>query len=287
MFPLWILLLAQPSGPSVALTFDDATDNARINQALLRQLAEAKLESVLFVAGQNVDSAQGLSQVRAWGQAGHWIANHTYSHPNLSNRGVPTAAFTADLMRDHALLAEMPGFVRLFRFPFLREGDTAEKRDGVRAFLRASGYATGGVTIDGSDWYYDDRYRKWRAAHRGADPAPFRQAYLDHLWDRAQYYEGLGRRFAGRSVKHTLLLHTNRINADFLTDVIRMFTSHGWRLTGAPEAFADPIFRYQPQVLPAGQSVLWSLAKEKGATDLRYPGETEVYEKARLDGAGL
>jgi peptidoglycan/xylan/chitin deacetylase (PgdA/CDA1 family) len=245
------------------------------------------LKSVLFVAGAKVDSPAGMVQVRAWGEAGHWVANHTYSHRALDNPTIPLAAFQADVMRDHALLAEVPGFVRLFRFPYLHEGTTADKRDGARAFLRAAGYRLGTVTIDASDWYYDLRYRNWGQAHPGADPAPYRQAYLEHLWDRAQYYEELGKRVVGRSVKHTLLLHTNRINANFLPDVIRMFGAKGWKVIDAAEAFTDPILQSQPDVLPAGQSVVWSLAKAKGIPGLRYPGETERYEKPKLDAAGL
>jgi len=43
------------------------------------------------------------------------------------------------------------------------------------------------------------------------------------------------------------------------------------------------------KVLPAGQSIVWSLAKEKGtiAKSLRYPAEDGEIEKARLDKLGL
>jgi len=36
------------------------------------------------------------------------------------------------------------------------------------------------------------------------------------------------------------------------------------------------VFRNQPQIVPAGESLIWALAKEDGAFNerLRYPGET-------------
>ena len=40
---------------------------------------------------------------------------------------------------------------RLFRFPHLAEGRTAEARDGMRALLAEHGYRNGHVTIDTSD----------------------------------------------------------------------------------------------------------------------------------------
>lgn len=44
-----------------------------------------------------------------------------------------------------------------------------------------------------------------------------------------------------------------------------------------------------PDVLPAGQSLVWSLAKADGRFDarLRYPGEDGDYEAPKMDAAGL
>ena len=143
------------------------------------------------------------------------------------------------------------------------------------------------MTIDASDWYYDARYRDWQKTHVGQDPSAFREAYLAHLWTRAQYYDDLSKKVVGRSVAHTLLLHVNSINAAFLGDVIRMFRARGWNVIDAATAFEDPVFALEPDILPAGESLLWALAKAKCEPDLRYPGEDEVYEKPILDAAGL
>lgn len=62
---------AEDDTPVVALTFDDATERPGVNGAILKALADAQVRSVLFVAGQNVDSPAGLAQVRRWGEAGH------------------------------------------------------------------------------------------------------------------------------------------------------------------------------------------------------------------------
>jgi len=287
-------IAASGAAPSVAITFDDGPDfvsgdavAVAENDAILAALAGAKVKSVLFVAGKRVDSPAGLAAVAAWGKAGHIVANHSYSHHNLSAVKVTVEDFEADVLRNEELLHKLPGFARLFRFPFLKEGDTAGKRDAFRGFLRRHHYRSGRPTIDASDWYYDERFRAWRAAHPGADPAPFRDAYVAHLWNRAQYYDALARKAVGRSVKHTLILHTNAVNAAFLPDVIRMFRDRGWKVIDAARAFRDPIFDAQPDVLPAGESLVWSLAKAKGLPDLRYPGEDSMYEKPILDAAGL
>ncbi len=293
--PLILLLAPLLRAQSVALTFDDGPDlqalgldRARaVNAGILKALAAGKVHGALFVCGKRVDSPEGWALVRAWGEAGHLVANHSYGHPSLASAKVDLAAFTADAERMDALLRPLPGFAPLFRFPFLKEGDTAEKRDGFRAWMKARGYRNGAVTIDASDWYYDLRFAAWRKARPGAATGAFRDAYLDHLWDRAQYYEGLARRLGLKDVKHTLLLHTNELNAAFLPDILAMFRRKGWAVVDAKAAFEHPVFAQAPDVLPAGESLLWSLAKARGLPGLRYPAEDGDYEKPLLDAFGF
>jgi hypothetical protein len=67
-----------------------------------------------------------------------------------------------------------------------------------------------------------------------------------------------------------------------------MFRSKGWKVISAREAFRDPIFSRSPDTLPAGESLIWSLAKEAGhGAELRYPGEDDVYEIPKMDKLGL
>jgi peptidoglycan-N-acetylglucosamine deacetylase len=278
---------------SLALTFDDGLDPretpeaAAWNGAILKALADNQVRSILFAAGHNVDSPQGLALVKDWGSAGQDVANHTYSHLSLNARDTTLALFIADVERDEALLGQLPGWTRRMRFPYLKEGNTAAKRDGMRAWLKARAYGSGAVSIDASDWYYDQRYALWRTAHVTADPRPFREAYLAHLWNRASYYDSLSLQVLGRSARHVLLLHTRRINAEFLPDIIAMFRAKGWTIISPAEAYADPLYAMQPTTLPAGESVLWALAKQAGVPSLRYPAEDDIYEKPILDGLGL
>ena len=89
----------------------------------------------------------------------------------------------------------------------------------------------------------------------------------------------------GRSVPHTLLIHWNLLNSLFPADVLNMFHRRGWRIVNAEHALRDPIFFRAPKTVPAGESLLWALAKETGKFEslLRCPGEDDVYEKPKLD----
>jgi hypothetical protein len=109
------------------------------------------------------------------------------------------------------------------------------------------------------------------------------------MWARAEYYDNLARRVVGRPINHTVLMHFNLLNGLFLGDLIEMFKRRNWQLIDAEEAFTDRVFASNPKVVPAGESLVWSLAKErrKIAKSLRYPAEDAMYENARMDKLGL
>jgi peptidoglycan-N-acetylglucosamine deacetylase len=285
-------LLAQ-ARPKVAVTMDDvrwpAIPEARRAEAEDRLLTHlGKTRAFLFAIGECVDNAEGSRILGRWSAAGHRIGNHTYSHRALSGNIAP-AEFESDILRCEAVLRSYSGFRKWFRFPTLNEGQTREVRDRFRVFLSRSGYRNGSVTIDESDWYYNQRLLARLEADNGFDAMRYRQPYLDHIWDRAQFYNQLSRDVLGRSVPHTLLIHYNLLNSLFLGDLLAMFRSKGWDIIDAEEAFSDEVFTRQPDIAPAGQSLIWALAKEAGGFEnrLRYPGEDGVYEKPVLDRLGL
>jgi peptidoglycan/xylan/chitin deacetylase (PgdA/CDA1 family) len=263
-----LLFASLANGQSIALTFDDGPNMADMiglspadrNAAILRQLADAHLKSILFVTRTDTDPKRN-ELIREWGAEGHQIGNHTATHPNFDE--VSRADYEQDLLTCDKAIRDMPGFTPRFRFPYLHEGNTIEKRDGFRAFLDSNHYKTGPVSVDASDWYYSQRLTARLKNNPKADRRPYRDAYLRHLYDRAQYYDGLSQAVLGRSVAHVLLLHHNLINALFLADVIQMFHDKGWTLIGSETAFRDPVYTIRPDTLPAGQSVLWALAKQK------------------------
>ncbi len=290
-------LFSEDAMPQAAITMDDPntyrtpllTPQKR-NRAILEALhRHSDLKSALFVCGERVDSNLGKKILQAWDERGHILGNHTYSHLLYHSAKVDPQIYMQDILRGETIVKEFPHFKKLFRFPFLKEGDTAAKRDEVRAFLKEHGYEMGYVTIDTSDWYIDDRMEERLNVKPDADLTPYRDFYLSHIWDRANFYDGLSKKLLGRSVKHTLLLHHNLLNALFLGDLLRMFVNKGWQLIDAEEAFKDSVFSARPNIIPAGESIIWALAKESGSFEeyLRYPGEDGEYEKDKMNKLGL
>lgn len=283
--------------PEISITMDDFNwDNSlrldpdQRNRALLEALkSRGNLKAALFVKGQNADSEKGKSLLSDWDRAGHLIGNHSYSHQYYHSKKIDADAFSADIMKAEEVLKGFPRFQKIFRFPYLKEGDTVAKRDAIRQFLTQRDYRNGHVTIDASDWAVEGRLSARLKKDATADVKPYRDFYLDHMWERAVYYDDLSRKVLGRSVKHTILVHYNLLNVLFLGDLLDMFQSKGWRLIDAEAAFKDPVFSASPKIVPAGESLIWALAKETGKFDklLRYPAEDSEYEDAKMDKLGL
>jgi hypothetical protein len=78
-------------------------------------------------------------------------------------------------------------------------------------------------------------------------------------------------------------------SALFLGDLIETFKKEGWEVIDAQEAFQDEIFQQVPNSEYAGESLIYSMAKQSGTYDhfLRYPAEDSRYEKAEMDSLGL
>lgn len=271
------LLLATPSlyAQSVAFTFDDGptlSETPRLspqarNSAMLVALAKHKVKAALFVTcGNGADRPEGLALARAWGQAGHAVANHTMTHPDLNNAKTGLAQYQQELRDCDRIVALLPGYQKWFRYTYLREGNTPEKRDGMKAFLREHGYRNAYVTLDTSDWRLNDKLAEVLAKNPQADVEPIRQAYLSHIRQRALAYRALSQRLQGRDIAQVLLLHHNLINALWLDDVIRQFRDMGWTIVSPGEAFADPVYALDPQRNAPGQSLLISMGRSLGMT---------------------
>jgi peptidoglycan/xylan/chitin deacetylase (PgdA/CDA1 family) len=288
----WLLPLAA-AAQIIGLTFDDGLDPSRERRAsgwnarILRTLEKQHLHAMVFPSLKHIGGTAGLPLIERWAAAGHAVGNHTATHRSLASADVTLQDFTQDVERADEALRGLPNYLPMLRFPYLKEGDSIDKRDGMRAWMSEHGFRSAPVSIDTSDAYYNQRYLALQAAGRSEAVRRLTRAYVRHLLDRATYYDTLAREVLGRSPAHVLLLHVNAINAAALPAVIEAFRNKGWHFVAARKAFEDPLYRMQPDTLPAGESIVWALAKQRGVEDLRYPAEDAAYERPLLQRQGI
>jgi peptidoglycan/xylan/chitin deacetylase (PgdA/CDA1 family) len=282
--------------PKISFTFDDGQTNdigeyklEVWNQLLLDNLKKHNLKAILFSSGANKSSERGKYVLTSWNNAGHLIANHSFTHANFNSEHTSLEDFESELTQNDAIIKKYSNYYPYFRFPYLKEGDTKEKIEVFRAFMKQKGYKNGYVSIDASDWYIDSRLVTRLAENPKADISGYRDYYKNHLLNRALFYDSLAYQLTNRRINHVILLHHNLAAALFLDDLIKYFEDNGWEVIDADKAYKDNIYNEIPNNIPAGESLIWALAKESGRFEkvLRYPAEDGDYEKPLMDKLGL
>ena len=251
----------------IAFTFDDAPrGDGKIfsgyerTEKIVSSLKKHNIETVFFVNPERFRYPGRIERIKKYSDAGHLIANHTYSHADL--RKVSAKDFISEISRADKLIQQFPTYVKWFRFPFLHEGETKETRDSVRLHLESTGYVNGYVTVDNYDYFLDDLVQK--AISRG-DKVDFEKAcnmLVDVMWEGIQFYDSIAEQHIG-NVKHILLMHENDIEALCLDKLISFLNSKRWKIISPTSAYKDPLLQSEPETLYLNQGRVAAIAYAK------------------------
>jgi peptidoglycan/xylan/chitin deacetylase (PgdA/CDA1 family) len=105
------LLLPSRGKPALAVTIDDIAWRSipepwrdLAADTLLATLERHNVRAMLFVAGSNVDDAEGKTLLQRWNDAGHWLGNHTYEHRRLGRANSAMPWYGEDILQCDELL---------------------------------------------------------------------------------------------------------------------------------------------------------------------------------------
>jgi peptidoglycan/xylan/chitin deacetylase (PgdA/CDA1 family) len=262
-------------GGKICITFDDLPmvrvpdrdERRAITDRILAALDEFNVEAAGFVIGDNIEDDVDL--LRSWLEAGHVLGNHTYSHADLNE--VPADLYIRDIKKGQDaiedVLVELRQAGRYFRYPFLHYGNTYDTKKKVADYLEKEGYAVAHVTVDPEDFAYNLQYEK---IYQSADSIDFVQLgneYIDHIMDCLHEAEKLAQDVMGRKIKHIVLLHANRINGAFLSDLLSELSAEGYTFISLDEALADPVYSI-PETYAGPQGLSYLERLEKTDPDL-------------------
>lgn len=139
----------------VALTFDDGP--GEYTERLLDDLKRADARATFFMLGQNVKPYRDL--VRRMALEGHEVANHSWSHPQLT--ALSPAGVRSQVRRTNQAIKEASGVEpKMFRPPYGATNAMVAKAAAMPQIL---------WSVDTLDWRYRNPARNARVAVREPD----------------------------------------------------------------------------------------------------------------------
>ena len=250
----------------------DTAARRATTEALLAVLKKHRIHAVAFVIAGNVKTPDDEAILQRWLDDGHEIASHSHTHPSYT--ALTSEAYLADVASSRtalsAWLKPRQRTLRLYRFPYLQEGDTPAKVEAVRTALAAGGLRNVPVTLDGADWSFDQRWADAVGSGDAAAVDEVRQDYLAALRVGVTRAEALADRLLGRRAPQVLLVHANAVGAANWDAMFTWLAARGHRFASADEVLADETFRDLP-IDPgrSGYGHYQRLARLRAATEAR------------------
>lgn len=243
----------------VALTFDDLPwvwenppeghANRDLVQDIIRVLAKHQIKGVFaFVNAAKASNPGDKEILDVWVKSGHMLGNHTWNHADLNL--VSVRDYTAEIDKNDKFLSLYGDqFIKFFRYPFLHEGQTSEKRLEIRNHLFNSGYRIAQVTVDGGDWQWYGPYARCLAQSNQEKIRWLRESYDSEARENFKAARLMSDFLFKRQIKHIALFHPNAMTAGQLDNVISQWKADGAEFITLQNAVMDPVYDIDPNVV--------------------------------------
>ena len=266
----------KPTQRTVAITVDDlpgaepGTDHAignlkeleHINRAIPAALRAHHVPGIGFVNEWKLQ-VDGQRDARAallemWLDAGMSLGNHTYSHPDFQT--TPLDRYEDETIRGEvvtrALMSAAGQKEKYFRHPFLNTGPTAEAKSAFEAFLKDRGYRVAPVTVDPSDYMFNDILGESVEKKDKELGEKAKKEYLEYANTVFAYEEQESINLFQREIPQVLLIHDSDLNAECLDALLTQLEKRGYKFISLDDALADPAYA-TPDLFVGGVGISW------------------------------
>lgn len=264
----------------VALTFDDLPLNGTlpagvtevdIVRRVLPILSAHKAPPVFgFINARKLEgNPNGAEALRLWVAGGQRVGNHTYTHIDLT-RNSPEEFLRDVAQNEPALMLLSPrDDWRWFRYPYLHEGDTPEKRAAVRKALSDRGYRIAQTTLDYEDYLWNSAYARCVDKHDTKSIEWLRTSYLETANAYLDANREMALRVYGHQINHVILLHLGAFSEVIIPPLLDLLEKKGFQLTTLEDAQSDSAYLSDPNFVHASTGTL--IEQHMDARHLTYP----------------
>jgi peptidoglycan-N-acetylglucosamine deacetylase len=243
---------------TLAITMDDLPANGMLPAGVTRAETAKNVLAILkkrhvppvygFINAKKLEgNSDGAEALKLWAAA-EPVGNHTYTHMDLEQNSAE--AFERDIEENEPALEllQPSGDWHWLRYPYLHEGDTAEKRRAVRAYLKSRGYRIAQVTLDWEDYLWNTAYARCMTKGDTKSIEWLRSTYLN----TASEFLDLGREQAkliyGHEINYVLLMHLGAFSSTILPEALDLLKKKGFKLVTLEAAESDAAYDGDPDV---------------------------------------
>ena len=280
LLALGMLLTSIVHAEPLAITFDDlplngqlapGTTRVGIAKDVVRILQQHRVAPTYgFINASKLEgNADAAAALQLWVAGDQRVGNHAYSHMDL-HKNTPES-FMRDVVQNEPvlqLLATTDSW-KWFRYPFLHEGDTLDKRRAVRSKLQERGYRIAQVTLDYEDYLWNFAYARCAAKQNTAAIARLRASYMSIAEQYLDANREMAKTVFEREISHVLLLHLGSFSSTILPDLLDLLRRKGFTFVTLEQAQSDPIYATDPDT--ASQKGGTLLEQWLDARKLAYP----------------
>ena len=254
-----LILASVACSQQVAITIDDLPSHgslppgmtrADVAKSILKTLKDARAPKVYgFVNARKLEQhPEDIEVLKLWRGAGFPLGNHTYAHLSLNASTVDE--FDQNVSADEPILNSLMGRQdwHWFRYPYLWEGDTLEKRRAVRQYLQDHKYRVAQVTLDFEDYLWNAPYARCAEKNDAASIEWLKSSYMATAAEYIALGQSAAKLLYGRDIKHVLLLHIGGFETIMLRQLLNSLKRQGFTFITLPEAEKDPAYKSDPNL---------------------------------------
>lgn len=236
----------------MALTFDDLPAHNALPAGTTRLAVIARIAAALseagappsygFINASSAGEAENARVLELWRASGNRFGNHTWSHINLAETSVET--YIDQITRNEPVLATLSPDAdwRWFRYPYLSEGETPEKRAAVREWLSAHHYKVASATLSFEDYAWNQPYARCADKRDLAGIAALEASYLAFARETLLSAREMSQALYGRQIPLVLLMHVGAFDAHMMPALLAMYREEGVRFVPLETAQADAFY---------------------------------------------
>ncbi|MCX2743000.1 polysaccharide deacetylase family protein [Mangrovivirga sp. M17] len=234
----------------VVITIDDVPQTNRSRSNLLSKLDSLQIPVSIFIneakvyTDGEIDSSK-LLILDAW-MSKPYVSpgNHSFSHPRYSTTGLEL--FSEEVLKGEVLTSRLATKygkeLEEFRFPFNDLGKDSLQHLEIKLFLEKEGYNITPFTVESSDWMFNYLYEYYLSQGDLENAQRIGDRYVNYTIRMFKFFEELIAEEYEREIPHIYLCHDNKINSDYLAEIISRLALLDYNFISLKEAVKDDVY---------------------------------------------